>query len=289
MGLACAEFNGGITDRLLTGALDALEESGCDLAKAIVAWVPGAFELPVVAQQLARSGAVDAVICLGAVIRGDTGHYEFVAGECASGLQRVQLDTGVPVVFGVLTTDTIDQALERSADDQSNKGREAAPTAVDTVSVLDRWRRPRPGAGSGSPSGSADAAPGTSQGLPRAGHPGAVRLGRPGGVRSSDVDYRASIDDPRIDRGPDPAAPGDPALRGRRAVRHRDHRAGLGGGAGERRDLARRAPLLEGHRQSDPGGPGRSRRLAGVLGGRSGRLGSRGPRARCGCRPSTPS
>jgi 6,7-dimethyl-8-ribityllumazine synthase len=79
---------------------------------------------------------VDAVICLGAVIRGDTGHYEFVAGECASGLQRVQLDSGMPVVFGVLTTETIDQALVRSADDQSNKGREAARTAIDTVGVL---------------------------------------------------------------------------------------------------------------------------------------------------------
>ena len=134
--LACAEFNGGITDRLLTGALDGLEEAGCDLADAIVAWAPGAFELPVVAQQLARSGAVDAVICLGAVIRGDTGHYDFVAGQCAAGLQQVQLDTGLPVVFGVLTTDTVDQALERSADDHSNKGREAARTALDTAGVL---------------------------------------------------------------------------------------------------------------------------------------------------------
>jgi 6,7-dimethyl-8-ribityllumazine synthase len=136
VGLACAEFNGGITDRLLTGALDALDESGCDLDKSIVAWAPGAFELPVVAQQLARSGAVDAVICLGAVIRGDTGHYEFVAGECASGLQRVQLDTGVPIVFGVLTTETVDQALERSEKGAANKGREAALTAMSTVSVL---------------------------------------------------------------------------------------------------------------------------------------------------------
>jgi 6,7-dimethyl-8-ribityllumazine synthase len=136
MGVACAEFNGGITDRLLTGALDALAESGCDLADAVVAWAPGAFELPVVAQGLARSGAVDAVICLGAVIRGDTGHYDFVAGECASGLQRVQLDTGIPVIFGVLTTDTVEQALVRSEDDEANKGREAAGTAIRTITVL---------------------------------------------------------------------------------------------------------------------------------------------------------
>jgi 6,7-dimethyl-8-ribityllumazine synthase len=136
VGLACAEFNGGITDRLLIGALDALEEAGNDLGGAIIAWVPGAFELPVAAQRLAQSGAVDAVICLGAVIRGDTGHYEFVAGECASGLQRVQLDTGVPVVFGVLTTETVDQALARSENDETNKGREAAATALSTVTVL---------------------------------------------------------------------------------------------------------------------------------------------------------
>ncbi len=136
VGLACAEFNGGITDRLLTGALDALEEAGCDLSRTVVVWAPGAFELPVVAQKLALSEAVDAVVCLGAVIRGDTGHYDFVAGECAAGLQRVQLDTGIPVVFGVLTTDTVDQALVRSADDESNKGREAADTALATIEAL---------------------------------------------------------------------------------------------------------------------------------------------------------
>jgi 6,7-dimethyl-8-ribityllumazine synthase len=118
------------------GALDALDEAGGDLASSVVAWVPGAFELPVVAQRLAQSGAVDAVVCLGAVIRGDTGHYDFVAGQCAAGLQRVQLDTGVPVVFGVLTTDTVEQALVRSEPDHTNKGREAAMTALRTVSVL---------------------------------------------------------------------------------------------------------------------------------------------------------
>ena len=136
-GIACAEFNGGITYRLLTGALDQLEEAGCDLAQTVVAWAPGAFELPVVAQGLARSGSVDAVICLGAVIRGETGHYEFVAGECAAGLQRVQLDAGLPVVFGVLTTDTVEQALERSGEGNANKGREAAVTAMRMVKVLE--------------------------------------------------------------------------------------------------------------------------------------------------------
>jgi 6,7-dimethyl-8-ribityllumazine synthase len=133
---ACAEFNGGITDRLLTGALDALEEAGCDLGAVTVAWAPGAFELPLLAQRLAASDRVDAVVCLGAVIRGDTGHYEFVAGECAAGIQRVQLDAGLPVVFGVLTTDTVEQALTRSLPDATNKGAEAARTALETVAVL---------------------------------------------------------------------------------------------------------------------------------------------------------
>lgn len=136
IGFACADFNGGITDRLLTGALDALEEAGGDLAHAVLTWVPGAFELPLVARHLAESEMVDAVICLGAVIRGDTGHYELVAGECASGLQRVQLDTGKPVVFGVLTTESVEQALVRSQPDETNKGREAAHTALQTLAVL---------------------------------------------------------------------------------------------------------------------------------------------------------
>jgi 6,7-dimethyl-8-ribityllumazine synthase len=136
VGFACAEFNGGITDRLLVAALDGLEDAGCELDRCIVAWVPGAFELPLVARAMAESNRVDAVVALGAVIRGDTGHYDFVAGECAAGLQRVQLDSGLPVVFGVLTTDTVEQALERSRPDATNKGIEAARTALETLAVL---------------------------------------------------------------------------------------------------------------------------------------------------------
>jgi 6,7-dimethyl-8-ribityllumazine synthase len=136
VGFACGTFNGGITDRMLTGALDELERLGADLGAVVVSWAPGAFELPLVARGLAASGRVDAVVALGAVIRGDTGHYDFVAGECASGLQRVQLDTGLPVVFGVLTTDTVEQALVRSLPDGSNKGAEAARTALETVALL---------------------------------------------------------------------------------------------------------------------------------------------------------
>ena len=136
VGMACALFNGGITLRLLDGALDALTDVGTDRRDVTVAWAPGAFELPLVARAYAEAGRVDAVLCLGAVIRGDTGHYDFVAGECASGIQRVQLDTGVPVVFGVLTTDTLEQALERSEPDHTNKGREAALTGVEMVRLL---------------------------------------------------------------------------------------------------------------------------------------------------------
>jgi 6,7-dimethyl-8-ribityllumazine synthase len=136
VGVACALFNGGITLRLLNGALDALGEAGTDRRDVTVAWAPGAFELPLVARAFAHAGKVDAVLCLGAVIRGATGHYDFVAGECASGIQRVQLDTGVTVVFGVLTTDTLEQALERSEPDDSNKGREAALTGIEMVRLL---------------------------------------------------------------------------------------------------------------------------------------------------------
>jgi 6,7-dimethyl-8-ribityllumazine synthase len=134
VGFACARFNGGITERLLTGALEALAKHEADLGNVTVAWAPGAFELPLVARALASS--TDAVVCLGAVIRGDTGHYDFVAGECAAGIQRVQLDTGTPVIFGVLTTDTVEQALVRSEPDETNKGWEAALAAVEMVSLL---------------------------------------------------------------------------------------------------------------------------------------------------------
>jgi len=136
LGVACAVFNGGVTLRLLDGALDALEEAGTDKRDVTVAWAPGAFELPLVARAFAKAGKVDAVLCFGAVIRGDTGHYDFVAGECAAGIRQVQLETGVPVVFGVLTTDTVEQALERSEPDHTNKGREAALTGIEMVRLL---------------------------------------------------------------------------------------------------------------------------------------------------------
>ncbi len=135
--VVCAKFNGAITARLLDGTLGALKDHGVPLEEVAVAWVPGAVELPLAAARLARSGAHDAVIALGAVIRGDTAHFDFVAGECAAGLQRVALDTGIPVVFGVLTTDTVAQAQDRAGPGPANKGYEAAITALEMVRLLD--------------------------------------------------------------------------------------------------------------------------------------------------------
>jgi 6,7-dimethyl-8-ribityllumazine synthase len=133
--VACSRFNGEVTWRLLEGALSALAECGVDRNDVTVAWTPGAFELPLAAQALAEGGA-DAVVCLGAVVRGETDHYELVAGECARGIQDVQLSTGVPVAFGVLATDDTAQALARSEPGEGNKGREAAATAVEMARLL---------------------------------------------------------------------------------------------------------------------------------------------------------
>jgi 6,7-dimethyl-8-ribityllumazine synthase len=134
--IACGRFNDLITERLLAGARDGLVRHGVDEASITEAWVPGAFELPLAASRLAGSGEYDAVICLGAVIRGATDHYEHVAGQAAAGIARVALDTGVPVVFGVLTTDTVEQALDRAGTKAGNKGYEAAETALEMVDLL---------------------------------------------------------------------------------------------------------------------------------------------------------
>jgi 6,7-dimethyl-8-ribityllumazine synthase len=136
LSVICAKFNGGISARLCHGALDGFASFGILASAVSVAWVPGAFELPLAAMRSATDGRADAVVCLGAVIRGDTAHFEFVAGECAAGIQRVSLDSGVPVVFGVLTTDTVAQALERSVPGPANKGYEAAVTALEMLDLL---------------------------------------------------------------------------------------------------------------------------------------------------------
>jgi 6,7-dimethyl-8-ribityllumazine synthase len=134
--VVASRFNDDVTKLLLDGALHQLSAMGLDPDAVPVVWVPGAFEIPLVAKQLAESGERDAVICVGAVIRGDTPHFELVAGECASGISRVALDTGVPVAFGVLTTDDRDQAFARAGGAEGNKGAEAAATAVEMVDLL---------------------------------------------------------------------------------------------------------------------------------------------------------
>src|SRR5438067_13039418 len=134
--IAASRFNDFITERLLSGARDCLVRHGVDAASITTAWAPGAFELPLVAQRFAASGDYDAVICLGAVIRGATGHYEHIAGQCAAGIERAQLDTGVPVVFGVLTTETVEQAIERAGTKAGNKGFESAMTVIEMADLL---------------------------------------------------------------------------------------------------------------------------------------------------------
>jgi 6,7-dimethyl-8-ribityllumazine synthase len=134
--IAASRFNEAIVTRLVDGAIDGLRRHGVDVDAIDVAWAPGAFELPLVAARLASTGSYDAVITLGAVIRGATSHYELVAGQCAAGVQRAQLDTGVPVIFGVLTTDTIEQAVERAGTKAGNKGFEAAAAAIEMANLV---------------------------------------------------------------------------------------------------------------------------------------------------------
>lgn len=136
--LAVSRFNDKITRELLDGACRALAERGLGADDLTVAWVPGAFELPLVAKRLADSGRFDAVVCLGAVVRGDTPHFEYVAGGAASGIMEASLETGVPIVFGVLTTDTVEQAEARAGGAVGNKGVESARTAIEMVELLRR-------------------------------------------------------------------------------------------------------------------------------------------------------
>jgi 6,7-dimethyl-8-ribityllumazine synthase len=136
LAIVAGRFNGDVTKLLLAGAVDELRDRGLDPDAVPVVWVPGAFEIPLAAKRLVEGGELDAVICVGAVIRGDTPHFEYVAGECAAGISRVALDTGVPVAFGVLTTDDLDQALARAGGAEGNKGAEAAATAVEMVDLL---------------------------------------------------------------------------------------------------------------------------------------------------------
>jgi len=135
-GIAVSRFNDFIGSRLLDGALDALTRSGADEKDIQIYRVPGAFELPLVAKKLAGSKRFDAVICLGAVIRGATPHFEYVSSEVSKGIANVGLDLGVPISFGVLTTDTIEQAIERAGTKAGNKGWDAAMAAIEMVDLL---------------------------------------------------------------------------------------------------------------------------------------------------------
>lgn len=135
-GIVIGRFNEFISSKLLGGAVDALIRHGGDEAGIETSWVPGAFEIPLVAQKMAGSKKFDAVICLGAVIRGSTPHFDYVANEVSKGIAKVSLDTGVPVIFGVLTTDTIEQAIERAGTKVGNKGYDAAVTAIEMANLL---------------------------------------------------------------------------------------------------------------------------------------------------------
>ena len=136
MGIVAARFNECIVSKLVSGAEDALVRHGVDTDDVDIAWVPGAFEIPLIAQKMAKSGKYDAVICLGAVIKGSTSHYDYVCAEVSKGVAQAGLNTGVPVIFGVLTTDNIEQAIERAGTKAGNKGYDVACTAIEMVNLM---------------------------------------------------------------------------------------------------------------------------------------------------------
>lgn len=134
-GVVVGRFNEFITSKLLSGAMDALKRHGVEEGDVEIAWVPGAFEIPLIAKKMAESGKYDAVITLGTVIRGATPHFDFVSNEVAKGVAAIALQTGVPAIFGVLTTDTIEQAIERAGTKAGNKGWEAAAAAIEMANL----------------------------------------------------------------------------------------------------------------------------------------------------------
>ncbi len=136
VGIVAARFNEFIVSKLLSGALDGLSRHNVRDSDIEVAWVPGAFEIPLIASKMARSGRYDTVICLGAVIRGSTSHYDYVCSEVSKGIAQVSLSSGIPVMFGVLTTENIEQAIERAGTKAGNKGYDAAMSAIETVNLI---------------------------------------------------------------------------------------------------------------------------------------------------------
>jgi 6,7-dimethyl-8-ribityllumazine synthase len=143
-GIVASRFNDFIVRQLLDGALDAIKRHGGDLGSVDVIWVPGSYEVPLAAKKLALSGEYNAIVCLGVVIRGATAHFDYVASSVASGISAVALEANLPVIFGVLTTDTIEQAIERAGTKAGNKGFEAAVTAIEMASLVDRMSERAP-------------------------------------------------------------------------------------------------------------------------------------------------
>jgi len=139
-GIVGARFNELITEKLIDGAIDTLMRHGVEEKEIEVVWAPGSFEIPYVAQKMAKSRKYDAVICLGAVIRGTTPHFEYIASEVAKGIARISLDTGVPVIFGIITADNLEQALERAGVKSGNKGRDAALSAIEMVNLFEEMK-----------------------------------------------------------------------------------------------------------------------------------------------------
>jgi 6,7-dimethyl-8-ribityllumazine synthase len=170
-GIVASRFNDFIVRPLLDGALDAIKRHGGDLGAVDVIWVPGSYEVPLAAKRLALTGRYHAVVCLGAVIRGATAHFDYVAGGVSSGISAVALETNLPIVFGVITTDTIEQAIERAGTKAGNKGFEAAVSAIEMVSLMERVDE-RPDRNDASENVRIDAAA------------NAARMGRPGAGRS---------------------------------------------------------------------------------------------------------
>jgi len=143
-GIVASRFNDFIVKALLEGALDAVRRHGGDAGSVDVVWVPGSYEVPLAASEMAKTGRYDAVICLGAVIRGSTAHFDYVAGGAAGGISSVALETGVPTIFGVITTETIEQAIERAGTKMGNKGFEAAASAIEMADLLPRIKGTAP-------------------------------------------------------------------------------------------------------------------------------------------------
>jgi 6,7-dimethyl-8-ribityllumazine synthase len=140
-GIVVGRFNSFVTERLLAGALDALSRSGADMEQVEIVKTPGSWEIPLIAAELGRQKRHDALICLSAVIRGDTPHFYYVAGQAASGIAKASAETGIPIAFGVLTTDTLEQAIDRAGGKSGNKGFDAAMTAIEMANLMRTLRR----------------------------------------------------------------------------------------------------------------------------------------------------